>query len=355
MLSLVLGAAAAGRAQLVVEPGDSSVAARTVVELGVGVSDPALQPGEAELVLAGHLAETGLRVHVGRTADGDLLDHITWAEGRGGPDVLAVYFVELLDGGQRRLYLFEPETGALWVRELPRTEDQDLLLETLGAMMRGTSSALKDGPPRGMDPVERPEAPPPPPRSLPTEPEPRPDPEPQPRRARFTVALGYLGGNLEGAAPWQSGGVVGVDVELASGATVGLAGGVYAPARTRGTPALNVLRVPIRIAGGYRFRPDAALRPGVGLGLVIEPLRWRASDPAPEVDASDGQTFRLGLAPDFDLRWRLVGGLGLHARVSVDVWLSNADLVVEDGDQRETRFRPHPVAAALDAGLHYTF
>jgi hypothetical protein len=206
-----------------------------------------------------------------------------------------------------------------------------------------------------MEATERPQRPvqPEPAPIEPPPPTPAPVPVPAPRPI-VTVALAYAGGNLEAAAPWQSGGSVGLDVELRSGAWIGADASLLAPARLGGMPELDVWRVPILLAAGYRFRREAAIRPGLGAGLVVEPFTWQAQS-APGVRGVSNRTVRVGLAPGADVRFRIVKGFGAHLRARADVWLLNAELVVEDAGERRSRFRPHPVGALVQAGLHYSF
>ena len=313
------------------------------IEVGVEDDDPSLESERVREVLSAHLAGTGVAADVYRLPAGDLIDHVEWAEARAGPDVTAVYFVERLPDGRRRLYL--TRGGGLWVRELPRADDEELLLESLGAMLRGTSVALgEEGAPRGMEAAERP-AP-----AAPVEVE-RPATR---QRPAVGIAVAYAGGNLDRAAPWQSGGAIALDVEFANAAWVGVGVDVFAPAKLRGQPPIDVWRIPVVVAGGFRFRKGKALRPGLGLGVVLEPFWWRPQA-APGAEAQPGQTVRVGLSPAVDLRWRVVRGFGFTVKVRADAWLLNADLAVEEAGVRRTRLAPHPAAAVLEAGLFYAF
>lgn len=340
-------------------PAEEAPVALTRIEVGVAKADPALEPSAVDEVLAGHLAGTGLQSTTSLLPAGDLVDHIEWAQQRADPDV-AVYVVELRDNGIRSLYLVGPGGEGLWVRELPAADDPDLLLESLGAILRGTSMALGGGPPRGMEiaelPTREPDPPDPdPPDPDPPDPDPDPDPEPPRRKPTPSFGVSYRGGNLERAALWQSGASAFFDLELRSSVFVAATVGILAPAKSDGAPSLEVWRLPVVIDGGYRFRHGRNVRPDVGLGLVLEPLWWSAatSDGA-AVRGISGRTGRLGLSPRVGLRWRLVRGLGLHVLGRADLWLLNAVLVVEDGDARTSRFRPHDVGAVFEAGLHYS-
>ena len=83
---------------------------------------------------------------------------------------------------------------------------------------------------------------------------------------------------------------------------------------------------------------------------------WRArGTPEDGTRVEAGSTARIALTPIADLRWRIVAGLGLGQRLRADTWLLNADLVVEDGPDRRSRFRPFPVGAVVEGGIHYTF
>ncbi len=341
---------------LALQPATPPQDARDRVELGLGPDDGLLSAQDVELTLAAQLFDAQLDAHVAPLGSGDLLDRIAWAEAQVEPDVLAVFFTERVGEG-RRLYLLEPRTGGLWVRELPRTQDDDLLLESLGAMVRGISTALRDGPPRGMTEVTRPSVPEPEPPKPEPEPEPQPEPEvatPRPR-PHLSVTAAYLGGMLARSRPWQSGGVIGLGVELPVHVVLGVRVGLFAPAPVKGPPALQLWRVPVRLHGAYRFRPNADLRPELGVGLVVGTMAWRPGDGDADDGGRPGEAVRVALAPQAGLSWRLAGGFGLHMNTMLDVWVSNADLVVEVGTARRSQLRPFVLTAALEAGAHYTF
>ena len=97
------------------------------------------------------------------------------------------------------------------------------------------------------------------------------------------------------------------------------------------------------VAAGYRFRKGRALRPGLGLGFVLEPFWWRSAS-TPQAQGLPGETVRVGLSPSADLRWRVVHGFGFTLKVRADAWLLNADLAAEEDGMRRTRLAPHPWA-----------
>ncbi|MGH1346414.1 MAG: hypothetical protein ACRBN8_32915 [Nannocystales bacterium] len=347
-------------ALLVVQPPEPAAPRPTRVELGLAAEDELLNDQDVELTLAAHLADAELHAHVDALGPGDLLDRIAWAEANVDADVLAVFFTERVDDGGRRLYLLEPQSGGLWVRELPRTADDDLLLETLGAMVRGISTALHEGPPRGMTEVARPDQIQPDSDSdsepvAPVQPAPDPEPVAPPPRTLVTVTGAYLGSMFARTHPWQSGGALGVNVELPAHAVLGIRVGVFAPARVGGPPDLDMWRIPVRLHGAYRFLTRSDVRPEIGLGMVVGTLTWRGAKAQAGSNAQPGQAVRIALSPQAGIQWRVVGGLGVHLNTMLDVWLSNADLVVEDGSARRSQLRPYAVTVALEAGLQYTF
>jgi hypothetical protein len=48
---------------------------------------------------------------------------------------------------------------------------------------------------------------------------------------------------------------------------------------------------------------------------------------------------------------RLWRGLGLRLHAQADVWVRNAELVIEDGDERQPLTRMRPMAGRVDVGL----
>lgn len=332
---------------------------RTRIVVGVPAGDSLVVPDALSQVLAGHLADTGLQHRVATLATGSgPLVRLAWASTYARErDVLAVFWIEG-EGEDRSLYLFEPTRGGTWVRSLEGSSDADALLESLGTLVRNISLWAGEGGPPGMAEVE----PQPQPQPQSEEPEVEPEPvvadppvrvAPRPPR-RLTLEAMYAGGNLAATARWQSGARVGVDMEWRNHVTTGLSAALVSPATVDGTPRATVWRLPIGVSVGYRFAAGRAVRPYVDAAAVVEPLWWVGED-SPGATAINGRSARVALSPGAGLRWTIVGGFGIGAHARVDLWVFNADLVVSQGERRETRLRAHPAGALVSAGLFYSF
>ncbi|MEM9461942.1 MAG: hypothetical protein AAGF11_47725 [Myxococcota bacterium] len=338
------------------KPQSPPVARRDRVIVGITSGDPQITGEELHEALAGHLAGTSLRHRVALLSrSGDRDTRLDWASTFVVyDDVLAVFWVSGR-GERQQLYLFEPKSGATWVRELPPASDPDALLESLGAMVRYISLWLERGPPPGMVEVEPP--PKPPPKAPPQEPppqEPPPREPPPPPSVRWALELHYAGGNLADPFPWQSGGGLGLEVETPVHVVGRLTASVLGPAVLRSVPRTTVWRIPLSLGVGYRFAPDRALRPLLDASVVVDPMVWQARG-APGVDARSGRGVRVAIAPGAGLRWILGRGVFLMLHVRADLWVLNADLVVSVDNRQESRLSPHPVSGLARVGVGYAF
>ena len=106
MQSLIALALATGSVAAMVEPaGDRDPATRNRVVIGVSQADSTLEPSIVSDVVAVHLVDVGFETEVETLPGQGLIDHIEWAEAQVSPDIAAVYFIETLPEGRRRLYL----------------------------------------------------------------------------------------------------------------------------------------------------------------------------------------------------------------------------------------------------------
>jgi len=340
-------------------------APRTRIVIGISAADPTIELIDLKQALAGHLADTGLSSTVATLAspnpdqprakrDDASRERLAWASRRAQePDVLAVFWIERV-GHERRLYLFEPQEGTTWVRELPLTSDPDLLVESLGTMVRGISLWLETGPPTGMAPVPPPE-PEPPNSATDKRSPPTLEPTPPPAAPTWGVELVYAGGNFARIAPWQNGGGLALDLEWPIQVMGRLTAAMVSPAIQRDLPRTTIWRTPVSLSAGYRFRPSTrAVRPWIDASVVVEPMWWQVS-PTDGVETRPGRTLRVAVAPGVGLRWRLRGGLGWVTHAQVDIRVREATLVVSQGGERIPRLTPHPIAAFVRTGLFYSF
>jgi hypothetical protein len=362
-LAFTAAFARAGSALAEPEADASEPVARSRVVVGTVIGDAPYDRPELQDVLAAAFASTAMSAEVKPlSGTDDLLARMQWAETSAEAGVRAVFWVEPVDVQTHRLFLFDPTSRRTWVRELPKSDDSDALLESLGIMIGLLAAGLDEGPPRGMQQAVLPTAPEPEPEPEPapvvapppSEPAPAEPTTPAPPRVRWVVGAEYVGGNLDAEVPWHNGVGLRVGVETPIGVIARLRPAVLVPARAEVSPRLSILRVPIALEAGYRFRRDARLQPEIGVAMVVEVFDWSADD-EPGLTARSGRTARVGLGPQAGLDARVWRGLGLHLHARADIWLRNVDLVVQESAAREARLSPHPVGAVLQAGMHYAF
>lgn len=328
---------------------------QSYVVVGLPEGDPSFDTATFRDALAIHFEGTGLATEVVEVPRGTLPEHLLWASTRTDePDVRVVFWVEGAPAGGHRLYLMQPNSGGglgrVWVREVPQASDPDLMLESLGVMLRALATGLDESTePSGMEPVvvelAASQANPPP--------EPEPEPSRSAHRVSLRVAAEYVGGNLDGRSPFASGVGARLGLDDATGALVYVGAAWMAPS-SRADGAVVIQRVPVVFGGGYRFRRDADLTPTLDVGLTTEPIWWTIDD-RPGVRGRNGHSWRVAVSPGGGFDWRLWRGLGVHAHVRIDVWVSDLELVIEREGRRENVFDPHPVSATLRLGLHYAF
>lgn len=320
---------------------------RAVVVVAVPEGDAVLRLDALRPTVRSHFAGTDLDADVRSLPAGDILDHIAWAESVAEGRAHAVLWVEPSRDGTPRLYLVQPSTGRAWVRRLPVASEPEVAAESLGVMARALASGLDDGEPVGMEEMvlERPAA------KVTTDAEPT-TPEPPPPRVEGFVALGYHGSSVSDDRRWHSGAEVRLGLRLPAGVLLSL-GGAWAPRGPgQGEPAMAVQRVAVDLRGGWSFRPHPRMWPQVDASVVVEALGWSVES-SPEFVGRRGTAWRVGVAPGAGVVVPLVGGLGLRVHAQADVWLRNADLVLDDGGVSRSLVRMHPAAGRVDVGFAY--
>jgi len=354
--SLLLGSQAWGEPlSPAIDPGvETSALERSVVPIGVVEGDELFEVDPFRPVVAGHFSATELTPQVeALPADTNFMQHLEWALDRSAEaNVRAVFWLEPVSVERHLLYVLQPGSKRLWVRELPQATEPDLVRESAGIMMSTLARGLVESADvlPGMDRIEDQREP----VTIET---PVPSPAEEPpvadvARVEGSLGVEYVGGSLAAQAPWQNGVGGHVDIVLRSGPFFRLSSAFLVPARLGGELALETWRVPIVATAGYRFRDGARARPEVGLAAVAEVFSWTAQDGA-EIRGRAGTTGRFAISPEVGLTWRVFRRFGLHLFARMDIWLANVDLVTELASGRESRFRPHAVSATLQAGFHY--
>lgn len=329
------------------------------VLVGLAGEPAPFDPDALQRVLAGYLTdlEPPRSATITALPPGDeVLPQISWARERAGdPAVERVLWLELREPGPHRLYLYEPRSDRVYLRELADAEP-DLLLETLGVVVRALVSTLSEGAPPGMQalvvPAPAPAPEPPPPVAAPAAPPPAP-----PRRPlHLDLALGYRGGTFNKDIAFQHGLAAQLLLVTRVGVLVGLTGGWLAPGATgRDGLRLDLPRVPVGARVGVRLRRERALHIDLDLGLAGELLLPRVSG-APSRPRTT-LTARVALSPGVGLGVRPFRRvpLGLHLHLQLDAWLRDLALVVRGPGGDTTLADAAPVGATLDLAVRYTF
>lgn len=325
------------------------------VVIAIPEADAVLGDATLRPALASHFADTRFVPELRRLPEGDILEHLVWAESAGaerepeGAAAHAVLWVETGRDGAQQLYLLQPSSGRVWVRALPMASEPEVAAESLGVMVRALALGLEAGEPVGMREVviERPAA-----DAQAPEGEGEGELPPPLERARpeVLVAVGYHGSSVSSDRRWHSGLEGRLGLRLPLGMLLG-AGVAWSPkAAGRGAPRVDLERVAIDLRGGWQWRPHPRVHPQVDASVVAEALRW-ALQSAPALRGGRGTAWRLGVAPGAGVTVRLWRGLGLRLHAQADVWLRNADLVLRDASSQTSLMRMHPVAGRLDVGL----
>jgi hypothetical protein len=340
-----------------------AVSPRQVV-VGLAGRPASFAPDALQRVLTGYLTDLDppRTSTITTLPPGDeVLPQLAWARERArDPAVERVLWLELRDPGPHRLYLYEPRSDRVYLRELADAEP-DVLLETLGVVVRALVAHLSEGTPPGMQAITVPEpapapapAPEPPPPAEPARPAPVVAPRP---RLHLDLALGYRGSSFAAAIPFQHGVAAQLMLVTRIGVLVGAAGGWLAPgAATRDDLRLDLTRVPLGLRIGYRLRRDHLFHIDLDLGVASELLLPRISGAptrprttlAARVAVSPG--LGLGLRP-FNKRVPI----GLHLHLQLDAWLRDLALAVRGPGGDAIVADAAPVGATLDLAVRYTF
>lgn len=333
------------------------------VALGLAGLPPSFTDATLQRVLAGYLADLDppRTASVERLPAGDaVLPQIAWARARSrDPDVERVLWLELRSPGPHRLHLLDPRADRVYLRELDDA-DPDLLLESLGVVVRALVSSLSEGTPPGMQALDLPAPAPAPALPEPPAKDPTPTPAP-PTRLHLDLALGYRASSFNAAIPAQHGVAAHFLIIARRGLLLGLGGGYLSPgtSSTQAGLALAIDRVPLALRLGYRLRRDRPLHLDLDLGLVAEVVRARVVG-EPPTSPRTTTTARVGLAPGLGLGWhpllrRFGVPLGLHLHLQLDVWLRDLALAVRGPGGDLVLADAAPVGATLDLALRYTF
>ena len=183
--------------------------------------------------------------------------------------LLAAFWLDVR-GDVLSVYLLDPRTLAVFVRELPRPgpEDEAATIEAVGLIVASTSVALQAGEDVAMRKVEEKElaalAPEPEPESEPEPaagPEPEPEPQPsyeptlEPAVLPVGLAVGYWGEGFNATAPWQSGVRGRVWVGLGPRVWISAGYGWLASASIARDPALALVRHDVVAEVGAAWPP----------------------------------------------------------------------------------------------------
>lgn len=313
------------------------------------VQPPAVEdPATAPILVVRTMADLGLaEATVQRALEGHFADlgydvHVDFAPGE-RPWPPAAVRVELFptdDGGLRVEMQREPDPQP-WARVLPPESNPDLLLESLGVLIRSMLSAPLPEPTPEPEPEPEPAAPP-------KKPEPDPVAPPPPRYGAVDAGLVYRGDTLAAEHPWHSS----VAVDVAGRTHRGFAfGGALTYTPPHAGADLSLQRVGVELRAGAAFRPATCLQPAVFAHAGLEGLGWSGAPNATR--ARPGWAVRLGAGTSGELRAFVRGGWFLLARLGVTAWIRGTTLEEERGEARNTLIRTLPASGSVWVGVGY--
>ncbi len=304
--------------------------------------------------LSGHVSDLGVRVVVvgiGAPPDPAVPPHEGGQAPQGDPRSPPLPQARLQLGvrveGTLEIRLWQPGDTDPWVRRIPAEPDTDLMLESLGIVVHGmltTDPPLPARPEPAVETSPQPAARPPalePPRS-----------STPPRPAQLDLRLAYRGETLARSQPWHHGVALGLSWESPAGLVVeGSAAWNSGPAGD----GLSIQRVPIQLAGGWRFLAGARVRPSVWALGNVEALGW--SGAGPDARARPGWAIRAAGGAAGDLQIELSRGWFGFARATGRVWARGAQLVQEaqDGNIRLLQTSVVSAEALVGVGYHIFF
>lgn len=288
-----------------------------------------LQPAAVQAALAAHVTELGYVVRVRADDSRPPADPVVVrvALRRTAPDSV---HLEVWVPGERRP----------WSRSLHDDGDPDLLLETLGVVIRGIVTA----PPRPIpDATLQAESP---------ATSPAPAPRSRGRAPWIDLALAYRGETFAAASPWHSGVLASLWWQSRRGLVFG--GSVAWVPRHRVDAGLAIQRVPVGLTAGWRWRQGRRVRPGLHADLVAEALGWRGT--VGTASARPGWALRIGAGVAVDATIEVGAGVFAWGRVAGHVWPLSADLVLERSStapQSLIRSWPGSGQALVGLGVHF--
>lgn len=342
-------------------PTPTPAVAPAQIVVGLTGTDAPFTTDALSKVLAGYLAdlEPPRTPVLAQLPPGpEVLPQIAWARERtASPTVERVLWLELRAPGPHRLYLYDPLADRVYLRELADAEP-DLLLESIGVVVRSLVASLSAGTPAGMQPLELPPpAPAPQPQpARPAETPPPPITRPPAKRLHLDLALGWRASTLNARIPAQHGVAAQLLIITPRGLLVGLTAGYLASgtAPEQAGLRLDLPRVPLAARVGYRLLRDRIVQLDLDLGLTGELFLPRVHGPA---TAQTTLAARVGVSPGLGLGVRPFARvpIGLHLHLQLDAWLRDLAFAARGPGGTLVLADAAPLAGTLDLALRYTF
>lgn len=287
-------------------------------------ADAGLSDGAVADALAAHLAEVDSVVRVERSA--------TTARPR--------VSVSRLSSGAVRVEVWLEGAAEPWSREIPDEGDPDLLLESIGVVVRGM---LLAGPPSD-------DATPDPAPTI--DPEPTSEPKPP---AQLDLSLAYRGETVAADLLWHSGVAAQLSWQAPRGWLLDGAVAWMPPHRVRNGAGegLAIQRVHASVGAGFRFRRDRRVRPALLAMVGAELFDW--SGTAVQTQGQPGAAARVSAGVAGELQVDLGAGFFAIARLGANAWLAGADLVSTRSDGERRLLRTSVVSGWGTLGVGYRF
>ncbi len=310
----------------------TAVATPSVVMVGFDPKSTGLRGDDVTDAVAAHVAEHGTDV-VARAEPGQREPPADWVASPWN-GVAARVWLSRIDDDTLRVEVWTPGDTAPWSRDLADEGDADLVLESVGVVVRGvlsTASSRREATPAtepggDAEPVSKPK-----------------------RRPPLGLTLAYHGETFAPERIWTSGARLGVGWEGRRGLLVD--GGLsWFPAHGA-SQGVSVRRIPGQLGIGWRGRSTKRVRPGVLAIGVAEALGWTGANAG--LEARPGWAVRIGAGAAADVTIDIGRGVFGFARVSAAGWVRGAQLVVERPEGSQRLIRASPVSVSAIAGLGY--
>jgi hypothetical protein len=277
-------------------------------------------------------------------------------------DARGVFWFDLRDGAEYRVYLYLPARAELLRRRVPEaSQSVEAAIEAMWIIVRSGALALAKGSDVAMEAVDPASIEPPIAPAKPPVPTPTPAPAPgdgkpaPPKPIGLWLSASYYGLGLSESVPWQSGGGLELSYALHRLVKLGLAYGIVGGLPVSTPAELKILRHELAAVLGVGGLVSKRVRIEGRLLPAIELMQWRAQGDRGVEPAGK-------LASELLVRVHLVPRLTLDVAAGADVSFSDFDFVLCadgasecSGEARRVVLSPWRVRPRARVGLSVVF